>query len=140
MQIQYHFDPKLKILFAKGSGNISLNDLMVYGRKVLEIPDDLHGAIEYVDFSEAKDIAVSFQSAQLMIDVYKQWMERGIIGSVLFAPTDFCYGMARMIGAALSTVSGNPASGAFVTRTPIAPENLRLWLGEAIAARKTGIK
>ena len=138
MQIQYHFDSELKILFAKGIGIISLDELMEYGRKVLEIPDDLTGAIEYVDFSEATDIAVSYQSAQQMLDVYKQWMAKGIVGSVLYTPTDLCYGMARMIGAVLSSVSGKPVRGPLVTRMPISPENLRSWLAEAIAAEHSG--
>jgi hypothetical protein len=137
MQIQFRFDPDLKILFAKGSGIISLDDLLEYGKKVLEIPGDLTGAIEYVDFSETKDIAVSYQSAQHMLDVYKQWMSKGIAGSVLYAPTDVCYGMARMIGAVLSSVSGNPVHGPLVTREPISPENLRSWLAEAMATERS---
>jgi hypothetical protein len=130
MAIHYHFDRKWKIVYAKGIGIVSLTDLLEYGREVLALPDDLTGAVEYVDLSAATDIAVTYQSAQQMIDIYKGWMERGIAGSVLYAPSDLCYGLARMISSVISSVSGIKDGGALVTRTPISPEDLRAWLAE----------
>ena len=128
MAIRYHFEPEWKIFCAKGAGIVSLDDLLEYGRQVYEMPDDLAGTIEYVDLSEATDIAVSYQSAQQMLDMYKGWMARGIAGSVLYAPSDLCYGLARMISAVISSISGIKEGGPLVTRIPIPPESLRSWL------------
>jgi len=140
MPIQYHFDPVLKILLAKGSEIISLDDVLQYGRNVLEQPHDLKETIEYIDLSEAKDVAVSYQSAQQMLSIYQQWMERGVIGSVVYAPNDVCYGMARMISVVLSSVAGGPVRGHILSRTPIRPENLRSWLAKAIMAEQNASK
>jgi hypothetical protein len=124
MPIQYHYDPSLKVIFAKGIGVVSLTDLLEYGMQVLKTKEDLSGAVEYVDLSEAIDIAVSYNSASNMIEIYKQWISRGVKGSVLYAPSDFCYAMARMIGAVISSVMGKPDRGPLVVRTPVSPETL----------------
>ncbi len=140
MPIQYHFDPVLKILLAKGSEVISLDDILQYGISVLELPHDLKETIEYIDLSETKDVAVSYQSAQRMLSLYTRWMERGVIGSVAYAPNDACYGMARMISVVLSTVARGPVRGHILSRTPIRPEDLRSWLARAITSAQNGNK
>lgn len=125
MPIEYYFNSDLKILYAKGIGLVSLHDLLEYGNKVLEIEHDLTGVIEYVDFSQATDIAVSYHSAQQMLDIYKKWMARGIRGSVLYAPSDLCFGLTRMISAVISSVAGIAVNAPLVTRSPLSPENLK---------------
>jgi len=128
MAIQYHFNRDLKILFAKGVGIVSLDDLLRYGKEVLNMDEDLTGSVEYVDLSEATDITVSYHSAQQMLNIYQGWMERGIKASILYTPSDFSYGIARMISAVLSSVAGISPGGPLITRTPIPPENLKSWL------------
>ena len=128
MAIQYHFNRDLKVLLVKGVGTVSLDDLLRYGKEVLNMDEDFTGAVEYVDLSEATDIAVSYHSAQQMLNIYKGWAARGIKASILYTPSDFSYGIARMIGAVLSSVAGNSPGGPLITRTPIQPENLSSWL------------
>jgi hypothetical protein len=124
MPIDHHYDADQRIIYARAGGVVSLQELMAYGDDILGLQEDLSGAIEYVDFSNASDIAVTYKTARQMVEKYKGWASLGIRGSVIFAPSDLCYGIARMIGSVIAAVARNPEAGAHVTRTPLSPDQL----------------
>ncbi|MCK5683568.1 hypothetical protein KAJ27_05585 [bacterium] len=125
MSIDFKFDSESKIIFSKSKGCIKYSELIEYGHKVLELGSKLNGVIEYIDLSQADDVELSYSSSMEIVDIYMKWGKHGLCGSVIFAPSDLCFGLARMMSATISAVTGVPDDIVLVTREPMTVSQLR---------------
>ena len=130
MSIEFQYHPDLKILCAKGGSEVFPDDFLGYSERVLAIEDDLTGTIEYIDLGGVKQIHITFDLAYEMAGPYTDRMARGIEASVIYAPTEFSYGLARMISRVVSGREGASERRPIVTRTPVPLTDLREWLGK----------
>ncbi len=121
MPIEFQYDEENRVIITKGTGVVSMDELIVYGRNVLNLDGDLKGAVEYVDLSQATDVELTYLSAKSMLSTYRKWMERGVKGSVFYVPSDLSYGLVCMIRAVLGAVIGQQAPPPITTRDYIEP-------------------
>ncbi len=127
MPIKFRYDEDDKIIYAEGEGIVTLNDLLDYGENILQLESDLNGATEYVNFENVEDISVTYQTAKRMLSVYGKWVQRGVKGSIIYAPGTINYGMARMIGAVLSSVMNVDSGGPEIIQRPLKSEEIKKY-------------
>ena len=96
--VNYRIDRALKMVFVKATGEISIEDLIVQEKMIINDSAFEKGFNTYVDFSEAKP------SHTVNLDKVK--MSRDFVGSIqswrgkckwaFYAPSDYSYAFSKM--------------------------------------------
>jgi hypothetical protein len=93
-----------------------------------QLPGDLRGAVEYLDLSEVITLQVSMVGALQLAPWYESLIDRGIRGSVIFAPDEEVYEIAETIIATCAQMGGGLPDGYRLTSTPVALTNVHHFL------------
>ena len=113
MPISYCFDKSTAILQSKFSGIIVFSELVEYLNSV--VADQTIGSqfVELVDMQGAVDLQVYFSELHPLGALWQRYIDKGCLATVLVAPTDLSFGIARMIKSVIEdSEAGN--RGAFV--------------------------
>jgi hypothetical protein len=100
------------------------------------LPNDLRGAVEYLDLSESLSLQVSYVGALQLAPWYERLIDRGVRGSVIYAPNEEIYEVASTIIATCSMVGGGLPDGYHLSRTPIALRNMHHYLDQGAVTNK----
>ena len=122
MPAGYEYEIDHRVIHGAAWDHVTLDDLEHYLSEAARLPDDLRGAIEYLDLSEVITLQVSTVGALQLAPWYEALFDRGIRGSVIFAPDEEVHEIAETIISTCSMVSGGLPDGYCLTRQPIAPE------------------
>ena len=125
---EYHLDHR--VIDAAAWDQVTLADLEAYLDEVADLPNDLRGSVEYVDLSEAVTIKISYMGALQLATWYERLIDRGIRGSVIYAPDNEIYEVASTIIATCSIVGGGLPDGYRLTRNPIPVRNVQHYLDQ----------
>ena len=68
--------------------------------------------VEFVDFEGVLDLGVSYSDTRPLREIWRRYVEKGCLGTVIFAPRDLPFGIARMVQAVLEA-SGFAPEGTF---------------------------
>ena len=107
---------------------VTLSDLTEYLGDVTATPNDLSNTIEYVDLGQATELNVSQLGALQIASSYERLIDRGIRGSVIYAPSDQVYEAAKTMIATFVAVAGDLPDGYRLTRTPLAIGEVHAFL------------
>jgi hypothetical protein len=102
MPITYQYEPDTKIIRAKATGTITTKEMLDYVTNITEDITIEKGFIEVVDFQTVSDLVVTYSELAPFPDTWERYMEKGCKATVIFAPTDLCYGTFRMLQTVLS--------------------------------------
>ena len=129
---EYHLD--YRVIDAAAWDHVTLVDLEHYLQRAAQIPNDLRGAVEYLDFSEALSVQVNSVGALQLVPWYEHLVDRGIRGSVIYAPNDQIFEVASTIMTNCALVLGGLPDGYRLSRTPVALRNVHHFLEQATPA------
>ncbi len=107
---------------------VTLGDLASYLREASASPNDLSNAVEYIDLGEAAELNICQLGAIQIAADYEKLIDRGIRGSVIYAPTDEIYEGAKTMIATMISVCGDLPEGYRLTRTPLAIKDVPAFL------------
>jgi hypothetical protein len=98
MPTTHWIDKKLKTVFVKATGEISIEDLIEQEKKINHDPDFEKGFNTYADFSKAKPSAdIHFDKIIISVDFVKSIQEvRGKCKWAIFAPLEHAYTVSNM--------------------------------------------
>lgn len=133
MPAGYEYHPDYRVIDAAAWDHVSLVDLENYLEEAAHLPNDLRGAVEYFDLSEALSLQVSYMGALQLAPWYERMIDRGMRGSVIYAPNQETYEIASTIIATCSIVGGGLPGGYRLSRTPIALRNVHRFLDQGTA-------
>jgi len=130
MPAGYEYNLDHRIIDAAAWDVVSLVDLECYLEEASRLPNDLRGAVEYLDLSEVLSMNVSYMGALQLAPWYERLIDRGIRGSVLYAPDEETYEVASTLISTCSTVGGGLPDGYRLSRSPIALRNVHYFLDQ----------
>lgn len=107
---------------------VTLSDLTEYLGEISATPNDLSDTVEYLDLGQANDLNISQLGALQIARSYEKLIDRGIRGSVIYAPTDRVYQAAKTMIATFVAVGGELPHGYRLTRTPMAVGDVHAFL------------
>ena len=90
---EYHLD--YRVIDAAAWDYVSLVDMETYLEGASLLPNDLRGAVEYLDLSETLSVQVSYVGALQLAPWYERLIDRGIRGSVIYPPHEETYETAK---------------------------------------------
>ena len=128
MPANYEFNIDHGVIEVSGWDLVTLGDLNDYLAEVSSSPNNLGNAIEYIDFGEATDINICQLGALQIASSYEKLIDRGIRGSVIYAPSDRVYEAAKTMIATFVAVGGELPNGYRLTRTPVAIKDVPAYL------------
>lgn len=135
MPAGYEYNLDHHVIDAAAWDVVTLVDMESYLEEAAQLPNDLRGAVEYLDLSEAVSMKISNVGALQLALWYERLIDRGILGSVIYAPSDHTYEAANTILSTCSVVGGTLPDGYRLSRTPIALQNVQHFLEQGVAER-----
>tara|TARA_B100000927_G_scaffold139546_1_gene112648 strand:+ start:54 stop:485 length:432 start_codon:yes stop_codon:yes gene_type:complete len=129
---EYHLDHR--VIDAAGWDHVTLVDLELYLDRASRLPNDLRGAVEYLDLSEALSVQVSSVGALQLVPWYERLIDRGIRGSVIYVPAEEIQEVVNSIITSCSLIAGDLPDGYHLTSTPVALRNVHHFLDQANSA------
>ena len=136
MPAGYEFQIDHRVIHGAAWDHVTLDDLEHYMADASRLPGDLRGAVEYLDLSEAITLQVSTVGALQLAPWYESLIDRGIRGSVIFAPDEEVYEIAETIIATCSIVGGGLPDGYRLTTSPVALRNVHHFLQQGSTSTK----
>ena len=128
---EYHLDHR--VIDAAAWDHVTLVDMEHYLEEASHLPNDLRGAVEYLDLSEVLSLQVSYVGALQLAPWYERLIDRGIRGSVIYAPEEEIHELASTVIATCSMVGGGLPDGYRLSRTPVALRNVHHFLEQGAA-------
>lgn len=128
MPAGYEYDLDHRVIDAAAWDHVTLDDLEHYLEEASLLPNDLRGAVEYLDLSEVLSLQVSYVGALQLAPWYERLIDRGIKGSVIYAPGDEIHDLASTVIATCSLVGGGLPEGYRLSRAPVALRNVHHFL------------
>ena len=100
LAVSFTYEDENNLLWIRMSGVVTPDVADEY-TEFMEANDDVRpGYIEVVDFTDATDFELSYQSIRRVTDVLSELKDkRGYSGTVMIAPNDFSFGIGRMVSA-----------------------------------------
>jgi hypothetical protein len=108
----YYFDEGAGLIRSTATGVIQIADLLAYLENILADHEISPRFVEIVDFEGVVDFKISYSDTSPLGVIWRQYVEKGCLGTVVYAPRDLTYGIARMMQAVIE-VSGFCTEGAF---------------------------
>jgi hypothetical protein len=128
MPANYELNIDHQILEVAAWDIVTLGDLEEYLDEAATLPNDLSKTIQYMDFEEATETILCSTGALQLCRSWEKLMDRGLRGSVVHAPDDASYEIARMLMGTFAAVCGSLPEGYRLTRTPVEIKNVRPFL------------
>ena len=102
----YEYDATTNIVHVKPKGVMHVADIEGYASALLEDESVQSGYIEVVDFSGLEDVIADAYSFIGVETIFKKLSEqKNFTGSVAIVPTDYIYGMIRMLTVSFQQVA-----------------------------------
>ena len=130
MPAGYEYDLDHGVIDAAAWDHVTLDDLEHYLAEASLLPNDLRGAVEYLDLSEVLSLQISYVGALQLAPWYEGLIDRGIKGSVIYAPDPSIHDLAGTVIATCSVVGGGLPEGYRLTRNPVALSQVHHFLEE----------
>lgn len=128
MPAGYEYQIDHRVIHGAAWDHVTLDDLEHYMVEASQLPTDLRGAVEYLDLSEVITLQVSMVGALQLAPWYESLIDRGIRGSVIFAPDEEVYEIAETIIATCAQMVGGLPDGYRLTSTPLPLTNVHHFL------------
>lgn len=135
---EYHLD--YRVIDAAAWDLVTLADLENYLEEAAKLPNDLRGAVEYLDLGEVVGMQISYMGALQLAPWYEQLIDRGIRGSVIYAPGEETFELASTIISTCSIVGGGLPDGYRLTRSPISLDQVHQFLDQGASHDVTSIR
>jgi hypothetical protein len=119
MPANYEFNLDHGVIEVAAWDIVTLGDLDSYLAEVTSVPHNLRGAIEYIDFGQVAEIRISEHGALQVAHYYEQLITRGLRGSVIYAPSDRLYEVAKTMIGTFDAIGGILPDGYRLTRHPV---------------------
>lgn len=105
MSFEYTIDTDHRVVRVRLSGVLTCEDVVQYGVQVTrDLPDGVTFA-EWVDFRKLDSIGISYDETSRLKDVFAGLKaNKGYRGTVMLVGSDYQFGMARMLSAAMGEV------------------------------------
>lgn len=107
---------------------VTQGDLVGYFEESAASPNDLSHAVEYLDLGEVAAINICELGALQICAAYEKLRDRGLQGSVVYAPSDQVYEAAKTMLATFAAVGGELPQGYRLSRTPVAIKDVHAFL------------
>jgi len=117
MTIDYIYEPENKIIRMEARGTISTSDMCNYVSEVIGRVDIPSGFIEIVDVEKVEDFLFKYSETDALKSLWSQFAKKGCVCSIIHAPTDFCFGLMRMLQTVLLMGDDDQGPGFEVVRT-----------------------
>ncbi len=128
MPAGYEYDLDHRVIDAAAWDHVTLVDLEQYLEEASQLPNDLRGAVEYLDLSEVLSLQISSVGALQLAPWYESLIDRGIRGSVIYAPDDKLHELANTVIATCSMIGGGLPDGYRLTRSPVDLKDVHRYL------------
>ena len=97
-QLDFNYNSEANIVYAKVAGDMNVTDIHGYAQRILDDNSIKPGYIEVVDFTDIGEIKATAESIFSVEEIFKRLVtERHFAGSVVLVPTDYIFGMIRMM-------------------------------------------
>lgn len=140
MPAGYEYNLDHRVIDAAAWDHVTLTDLETYLDEAARLPNDMRGAVEYLDLSEAASMQISYVGALQLAPWYERLIDRGIRGSVIYAPADETYAAASTIISTCSIVGGGLPDGYRLTRQPVDLRDVHRFLDEGSAEDSASVR
>lgn len=140
MPAGYEYNLDHRVVDAAAWDIVTLADWERYLEQAATLPNDLRGAVEFVDLSEAVSVQVSYMGAMQLAPYYETFLDRGIRGSVIYVPDEELYEVASMIISTCSVVGGGLPDGYRLTTRPIPLHDVHRFLEQGDSSSKDSVK
>lgn len=101
MSISYDYDVEKNIIRVKAKGVISTDDILNYVTTIIKNKNIKKGFVEIVDIESVEDFTLRYSDTTIFSDVWIKYMEKGCIGTIIYAPNDLGFGVMRMLQATI---------------------------------------
>ena len=128
MPAGYEYDLDHRVIDAAAWDHVTLVDLEQYLEEASQLPNDLRGAVEYLDLSEVLSLQISSVGALQLAPWYESLIDRGIRGSVIYTPDDELRELANTVIATCSMIGGGLPDGYRLTRSPVDLKDVHRYL------------
>jgi len=107
MPITSQYDKDQNIIRSTASaGVLTLEELLEYLNTVVEDQRIIKDFIEIFDFNGVTDIVIAYSDTDPFRSIWSKYIGKGCKASIVHAPTDLSYGIARMIRTVIGFVHG----------------------------------
>ena len=117
MPIIFEYDNKSKIISTVANGVISARDMHNYTSEIIDRTDIMSGFIEVVDIEKVEDFIFRYSDTHALKILWPQFIEKGGVCSIIYAPTDLGYGIMRMLQSVLLDDDYTEVEKFILTRT-----------------------
>ncbi len=101
MPIDYQYKFDSNTVEMRAVGEITTADIIAYVSEVVADERVQPEFIELIDMDSVKDLIVSYISISPLKDMWTQYLKKGCIATIVYAPSDLSYGTCRMIQAVI---------------------------------------
>jgi len=117
MAIDYTYEPDERMIRTEARGIVSAKDMYDYVSEVIGRVDITSGFIEIVDVERVEDFEFKYSDTDALRSLWPKFVEKGCLRSIIYAPTDFGFGLMRMLQTVLLAGDDTPGQGFEVVRT-----------------------
>ena len=105
-EFDYKYEQETNIIYVSPTGDMHVSDIALYAQSVLDDATINTGYVEVVDFSNIGEIHATSESIFGVTEIFKRLVaEKNFAGTVALVPTDYIYGMIRMMTATFQRVA-----------------------------------
>jgi hypothetical protein len=97
MAISYNYDAEHNIVQVKAKGILSVENILNYVTTIIKNKDIKKGFVEIVDLESVEDLIFNYTDTIHFPDLWRKYLEKGSLGSIIYAPTVLSYGIMRML-------------------------------------------
>ena len=117
MAIVYKYDNENRKISTEASGVISTQDMRNYVSEIIGRTDIMNGFIEVIDIEKVEDFVFRYSDTDILKRLWPQFLKKGCVCSIIYAPTDLGYGLMRMLQTVLLLDDDTETSTFIVIRT-----------------------
>jgi hypothetical protein len=117
MVFTYRYDKTSNILRTKASGTVTIAELVEYLRDIVANAGIGPQFVEVVDFEDVVDLQISYSSLHPLGPIWREYINKGCVGTIVCAPADLAYGIARMMQAVVQVSEAGENGEFIVTRS-----------------------
>lgn len=138
MSLDYCFHEELNLIEVHPVGVVKIPDIATYAQEILARDLLTEGTIEYYDLSGMTNLEGNFSDAFGLSGLIRNWISRGWHGSVFFTPSQYQFGMIRMMGSIAENVLAAPSVAMIPRREPTALGDVRAVIADHVRIRDRG--
>lgn len=134
MSVEYAHDARENLVHARVSGSLGAADFLAYCERVLADPVVRPGFLEVVSVDPAAVFHLASGELLPFRMLWRRYLEKGLAGTLVHAPSDHGYGVFRMFAAMIGAEAFDPRVRFEVHREAAAVERRLAELRERVRA------